>query len=360
MTHSSLIHETNWACTLSSIASVVDVETTARTYKAFQRPRGVRSAADQLRLALAYGLGLSLRQGSAWADTADVAAVSNPALLRRLSNSADWLEAIALRLVEAAREQPIGEWTGWRLRLVDATSLSRPGAEGTNWRVHVSYDLSGRVDGLEVTDEKGAERLSRFSWRAGDIAIADRGYAKAADLRTVRESGADVLVRTGWNALRLTDARGEPFDLFAVLDGVVEGVAVSVPVQVGSRERNRSPLPLRLVLHRLPEEQAEKARKKVRDKAAKSGKALDPRSVMAARFVMLLTSLPEWRSPREVLDLYHLRWQIELLFKRFKSLLDLGELPAKSHSLARTWIYAKLIIALLAETAARQAADSFP
>jgi len=308
---------------------------------------------------LAYGIGLSLRQGSAWAETAEVADVSNPALLRRLSNSANWLEAIALRLVEDSRAQPNGEWAGWRLRLVDATSLSRPGAEGTTWRLHVSYDLSGRVDGLELTDDKGAERLSRFSWQAGDIAIADRGYVRPAELRAVVDGGAHLLVRTGWNALRLADASGEPFDLFAALDAV-DGAPTSIPVLVDTRERGRPHLPLRLVIDRLPEEQAEKARKKVRDNASKKSKALDPRSEKAAGFVMLLTSLPEQRTPRAVLDLYRLRWQIELLFKRFKSLLDLGELPAKSRDLARTWIFAKLIVALLAEKAARMAADSFP
>jgi hypothetical protein len=359
MTHPSLIHENNWAWTLSSIASVVDIEETAREHKAFQRPRGVRTASDQLRLALAYGVGLSLRQGSAWAGTAEVAEVSNPALLRRLSNSAEWLETIAKRLVEDARAQPGGDWAGWRLRLVDATSLSHPGADGTTWRLHVSYDLSGRVDGLELTDDKGAEHLSRFRWRAGDIAIADRGYAKAADLRAVVDAGAHLLVRTGWNALRLLDASGQPFDLFDTLD-VMDETPVSVPVQVEIRERGRPLLPLRLVIDRLPEDQAEKARKKVRDKAAKSGKTLDPRSLRAAGFVMLLTNLPEQRAPRAILDLYRLRWQIELLFKRFKSLLDLGELPAKSRKLARTWIFAKLIVALLAEKAARTAADSFP
>lgn len=359
MTAPSLLHENNWACTLSRIASAVDIDATAREHKAFLRPRGVRTASDQLRLALAYGLGLSLRQGSAWAGAANIADVSNPALLRRLSNSADWLEAIAKRLVEDAQAQPSGEWAGHRLRLVDATTLSQPGAKGTTWRLHVSYDLGGRVDGLELTDNKGAEHLFRFSWRRGDIAIADRGYAKVADFRAVIDGGADLLVRIGWNALRLSDAFGQPFDLFATLDKKDE-TPLSVPVQVDTRAPDRSPLSLRLVIARLPEEQAEKARKKARDTARRKGKVIDPRTVRAAGFVMLLTSLPEQRSPQAVLDLYRLRWQIELLFKRFKSLLGLGKLPAKSPKLARTWIFAKLIVALLVEKAARMAAESFP
>ncbi|NOZ87278.1 MAG: transposase [Deltaproteobacteria bacterium] len=54
-------------------------------------------------------------------------------------------------------------------------------------------------------------------------------------------------------------------------------------------------------------------------------------------------------SDTEVLDLYRFRWQVELAFKRLKSLLHIDELPAKDHSLTRTFIYAKLLAALLLE-----------
>ena len=95
-------------------------------------------------------------------------------------------------------------------------------------------------------------------------------------------------------------------------------------------------------------------------RAIKAGKKVDPRSLRAAEFVLLLTSLPEEHASEAILELYRLRWQIELLFKRFKSLLGLGDLPAKQRNLARSWIFAKLILALLAEKAARRLAESSP
>src|SRR5208282_1557395 len=49
----------------------------------------------------------------------------------------------------------------------------------------------------------------------------------------------------------------------------------------------------------------------------------------------------------DVLALYRLRWQIELAFKRLKSLAGLDLLPARSAALGRAWIAAKLIIATL-------------
>ena len=359
MTLSSLISDNSWPETLSYLSSLTDLDATAREHNAFRRARGVRTVEDQLRLALGYGVGLSLRQSSAWAGAANIAAVSNPALLRRLSNCSDWLEHLTMRLVEDAQTQPSGEWAGTRLRVVDATSLSCPGAHGTTWRIHLSYDLTGRVDDLTLTGAREGESLGRFDWQTGDIAIADRGYAKAKDLRKVVQAGADFMVRIGWNALRLVDAQGQPFDLFGALDAVADEPA-SMSVSVDTREQGVEPLPLRLIISSLPHAQAEQARKKVQATASKKGKTLDPRSLQAAGYVLILTSLSEERSSEAVLALYRMRWQIELLFKRFKSLSDLGDLPAKSEKLAKTWIFAKLIIALLAEKMARHAAESFP
>lgn len=349
----------DWSWVLGGISSLLSIEETARAFKAFQRPRGVKSAADLLRLALAYAVGNSLRGSSAWAQASAIAEVSGPALHRRLGNAADWLGFIARKLVEEARPQISGAWAGWRLRVVDASAICAPGADRTTWRLHVGYDLSGGVESLELTDDQGAERLTRYAWQAGDIALADRGYARPGDLAPVVESGAHLVVRMGWNSLRLRTAQDQPFDLFAAL-AKLEADAASYPIMVDTRDPARPLLPLRLIIGRLPPDKAAMARKKVLARAVKAGKAVDPRSLQAAGFVMLLTSLPHQHAPQAILQLYRLRWQIELLFKRFKSLLDLGDLPAKTPSLARSWIYAKLIIALLAEKAARKLAESSP
>jgi hypothetical protein len=49
-----------------------------------------------------------------------------------------------------------------------------------------------------------------------------------------------------------------------------------------------------------------------------------------------------------------------LAFKRFKSLVGLDALPAKNPELARAWIYARLIVAIIAEQIAGQVPDSSP
>jgi IS4 transposase len=71
---------------------------------------------------------------------------------------------------------------------------------------------------------------------------------------------------------------------------------------------------------------------------------------------MVFTTLPATLlGASGVLELYRYRWQIELAFKRLKQLLKLGRLPHKTLDIARTWILAKLVVALLLETLYRNA-----
>ena len=89
-------------------------------------------------------------------------------------------------------------------------------------------------------------------------------------------------------------------------------------------------------------------------------RALQPLTVQATGYLMLVTSLPAAVPASEVLEAYRLRWQVELAFKRLKSLLGLDRLPAKSAALARSWLLAHLIVALLIEDTAREFLDLPP
>jgi len=108
--------------------------------------------------------------------------------------------------------------------------------------------------------------------------------------------------------------------------------------------------------------------------------ALDPRSLIAAGFVILATSLAAADYPADqvlagrpsagrqtkcwpadqVLAVYRLRWQIELAFKRLKSLLHIDKLPSVTERGARPWLYAHLILALLCDELSQDFLESFP
>ena len=121
------------------------------------------------------------------------------------------------------------------------------------------------------------------------------------------------------------------------------------------------PLPMRLVIRPKPAEVLENARKRARRAASKEQRKADPRTLACAEHLILITSLsPKAFPPERLCELYRVRWQIELAFKRLKSILRLDRLPAKSPGLAEAWVTAHLLVALLIEDAAAELAESFP
>lgn len=212
-----------------------------------------------------------------------------------------------------------------------------------------------------MSDGRGSESLRRFARQSGDIEIGDRGYAKAADLAAVLQAGGDFIVRTGWGSLGLRQPDGAPFDLFARLDRIPEHGIAEAALALALDRAGSELLPVRLIMLRLPEAAAERNRRRARRKSRKQGKTIKEKTLRAAGFVLLVTSLPPERfTPADILALYRLRWQIELVFKRLKSLLHLDALPAKDKELARAWIYAKLIAALALQDITGQVLDSPP
>jgi hypothetical protein len=348
---------------LARLPRSFDLETTARRHGALLRRRQIKSAADLLHVTLAYAAGgLSLRDTAAWAALSGLAEMSDVAVLDRLRGAADWLRALLGAILAERKAAAPSSGAGRRLRLIDATTVSGPGSAGVDWRVHAEYDLASRrlVD-IEVTDGRGGESLGRFKLGPGEIGMADRCYAKAGDLRQVIETGGAFIVRMGWNALRLRTAEGGPFNLFAELKRLAPGEHSETSVLVLPERNRRGAVPMRLVMLRLPAAAAEQSRARARRRGQKEGKRTQPQTLLAAEYVLLVTSLDPAQFPAaEVLALYRLRWQIELVFKRLKSLIGLDQLRADDPDLARTWLYAKLIAALLAEDLTGELLDSPP
>jgi len=347
---------------LARLPAALDIEATARQHGAFSRSRRIKNATELLHLALAYGVGeLSLRDTAAWA-TLNGAAMSDVAVLERLRLPAvaAWLGAL-LETVLATRRHEAGAPPGWRVRILDASTVSGPGQAGA-WRLHAGYDLAGqRLTAIEIDDGKASESLARFAIGAGEIALADRAYLKARDLRAVGEAGGHFIVRAGWNAVRWRTPEGEPFDLFAMLDRLAWGEHGEASVMIWPERTARDAFPVRLIVRRLDKVAAEASRARARHAARKEQRRIQPQTLKAAEFVLLVTSLEEPAfAATDILALYRRRWQVELAFKRMKSLFGLDELPAKDPDLARTWLYAKLIANLLAEDMTREILDSPP
>lgn len=348
-----------WDKIVLRLGGSAGLSVSARTHGAFRRARGIKKAEDLLRLVLAYGAGgRSLRMTAAQAAAHGIADVSDVALLGRFQRCAAWLTALCAQVL-AKEDRPAGKPADPLIRLVDGSRLQGPG--DTCWRLHLSYDpVHQRIADVAVTPLSTGEALGRLAVQPGEIRIADRGFPHPEGLRDTRYAGADVLVRLTWNSLQLQDTDG-PLDWLGVFAQAEQKGGLDKPVWVHKARGRFTPLPMRLVVIPKPPQIAERARTIVRNTARKDQRRIDPRTVAAASYLILLTSLDAAAFPQESLAaLYRVRWQVELVFKRLKSILHLDRLPAKHPDLVKTWIAANLLLALIVDECTAELADASP
>jgi hypothetical protein len=327
----------------------------AREQKAFQRARYLTEPAALLRLLLFHAVNDGgLRETVAQARVSGIARMSQVALLKRLRTSGQWLTWLGAELCRSLRETPRLP-KGLRPRAFDSTTVQGPASKGTEWRVHYSLDLiTLNCDWYELTDAHGAELLERTPMQKGDVLLADRNYLRPAGARAAVDAGAHILVRLRWSHSPMHDEQGRVFHALTHAKRLKVSQVGEWPVRLlvpgGKSIRGR------VVATKLPAPLAAKGERRAAKSSTKKGKKVDPRSLQAAHFVMVFTSLPQaLLTGRDVLELYRYRWQIELAFKRLKQLLKFGRLPHKDPRSARTWIQAKLVVALLLETLYRNA-----
>ena len=351
---------------LRRLPANLDLDALAQQTKAIERKREIDSGANLLRLALARGPGgLSLSQTAAWGTMLGLAEMSDPGVKYRLDKAVEFLDAVmAHQLADKAPGAAV-RWAGRTLRLSDGSCFREPGAKTTSWRLHAVYDLGrGGFSHLELTDKHGAESIGRGAPVPGEIRIGDRGFARAPSLHRFRQQSehkADFIARVGWAAFSLITPDGADFDLIAHLGQLPADMAPH-EAMVRARLGPLDPaLPVRMIIQRKTPEATEAARAKLRREASRKQKTLDPRSLVAAEFIILGTSLPAEGYPaEEVLAVYRLRWQIELAFKRLKSLLGMDEIPTRTERASRSWLVSHLIMALLCDDISQDFLDSSP
>jgi hypothetical protein len=353
--------DAGWQDLVSRVGSAEELEASAKASGALLRRREIKNAEDLLRLALAYGpCGKSLRETAAWAQTTGMGELSDVAVLKRLRGCAKWLEGLVGNLL-ARRLGRVGLTGGRPVRLVDSTTISERGSDRADWRLHCCYDPRiGRCVDCELTTVKVGEHLRRVKVAPGEIWLGDRNYAKGDGLHHVMQAGGDFVVRISWNSLSLRTRQGQPFGLAGRLAQL--GKAERAEWRAVAHTADGKTVPVRILVRRKPADAIKREIKRITEKAARRGRTRrsgkpDKRSLVAARYTIVATSLDE--PANQVFDLYALRWQIEIAFKRLKSLLHIDRLEAKDPDLVRTWILAHIMAALLIEDHAAEALD-FP
>lgn len=323
----------------------------ARSTGALRRARQVSSADVLLRLAFLYAAsGLSLQQAAARATASGLARISAVGLMKRMRTVEPWLQALVSRVfAQSTGMSSLEEATaGRQLRIVDATHVKVSGSSGTDWRLHYVLCLpSLACDYAEVTDAQGGETYTRVPVRPGDVILGDRGYCHRAGVAHVIEQGGDVVVRLNSNSFPLLDAEGAAFDLLAAMRSLKGHEAQEWRVRF---EANGREYAARVCAVRKSVDSARRSKERLVKQARKKGKTVSATTLELAEYVFVLTTPGlDDLVPGQVLELYRVRWQVELAFKRLKSLFDIGSAPNRDPVAVRSWIYAKLLAVLLME-----------
>lgn len=322
-------------------------EEKAREYGALTRARGIADAQSLLRILLIHvATGCSLTETSVRTQQLGLGQLNGSAIYKRLRSAEEWLRWLAeemrcgLGMVVPA--------VGRRVRAVDATTICEPGSTGTDWRIHYAINLKNlRCDFFQLTDAHGGEMWRRFPVVPGDIMLGDRGYATPNGVQHVVDAEGDVVVRLNRTALPLWDARGKRLQ-------PLKPARTLLPKQSGEwsawvHRDSGSAIPGRLIIVRKSQQAAAYARKKLQQAASKKKKKVSAESLEATKYFFLWTTLTSPWSRGQVLELYRSRWQIELAFKRMKSIMGLGHLPKKDPESCRAWLHGKLFTSLLVE-----------
>ncbi len=337
----------------------------AKRLGALRRCRKFNDARVLLQILLMHlAEGCSLRETAVRARQGNLADISDVAILDRLRQAGEWFRwmntELMARWICCSPRCVFGE--RWNVRVVDGTQVKEPGPTGSSWRIHYAVGLpSLQCSAVEVTDSIGegkGESFAHFQVHAGDLFIGDRAYGLIPGIAHVVKGGGDVLARFGWNTLPLWNSSTKRFDLFAHLHRLHGTKMGDWPVIVrNGKER----LAGRVCAIKKSRQAAAKAQKAARRQAQKQSAQILPETLDAASYVFVFTTIPtDQLVPSHVLEFYRGRWQVELVFKRLKSLMAFGHLRKRDDQSAKAWIQGKLFVAFLLEALLRRGESFFP
>jgi hypothetical protein len=212
-------------------------------------------------------------------------------------------------------------------------------------KLQTELDLrSGAIAHVEVESGRstdGATSRQHVRRGAGSLRIADLGYFSVGVFAEMDADGEYFLSRLQWGT-QILEPNGAAVDLLSWLIRQANPV-VDQRILLGKERR----LPCRLIAWRVPPEQANRRRQKLRKELRdKHGKEPTAERLAWCDWTILVTNVPEdMLTPQEAMVLYRARWQVELLFKRWKSQGLIAELSGATEVRQMVRVWARLIAA---------------
>ena len=319
--------------------------------KALVRKREIKTPADLIRLVLIYlTCGYSQLEMSVLASRLGIAKISDVAFLKRFAKCKDWLSWMVSQIVpRPIIEYPsLSKFAKYQIVALDASDVTEKGRSGRTFRLHYAIDLLRMCSmAYKITTQKVGETLNNFDIKANWLILADRAYGSLTGIESCLKAGANFVLRCKYNAFNLYDEHGNVIQLLDKLKDVTSETAVSIDVFV--KLPNLGLTKLRVCATKIPEDKQDKVTKRNKRNDSKRQRTTSKGALEMSSYVVVITALPSDILAEDILSLYRYRWQVEIYFKRLKSILDFGNVPLHREDSIHTWLNGKLLISLLIE-----------
>lgn len=330
----------------------------AYQYEAFQCIRKIKSPEELFQIIMLYCVhDLSLKScAGVFAQT--YGRLSDDAIKERLCKSINWIKSLIIHMFEITHRQSDDSL---RFVIVDSTSIQERGADGATYRLHTAMDL-WNLSLLEVvlSTRKVAESLQHHRFEKGDVVIADRGYSRTKTILPVVDMGVEIVIRYNPNSMLTYEKiinndhiEFKQIDWQEKLNQNSNQPQVIEAWMIGGTKTEQKYY--KVYIHAFPrsEADAEQVRRKIKRQSSKRCAKNPPKAITLylANWMLIISTLPPTRiSAEQIKNIYQARWQIEIAFKRLKSILNIDKLRAKKGSmLAEVYLLGKLFYAVLLE-----------
>ena len=337
---------------IEEIKSILPAEWESQAYElgAITRSRVIKSAEELLILNLLYQTsGKSLGGTSSILKSSGELVLSKQAVSERVLKSMEWNRWLCENISRNAGI--LGTKPSWleyrRVLTADGTEESRTGSKGSDYRFHWLMDLfTLETIEMKLTDYHEGEKLNQYTEiHRGDIVVGDRAYGTLKSIDYVLSRESDYVLRLKAKAFNLYEESGRQVDIERKIEKMKQGTYKELNLYYKKGKESQA---IRLCVYRKTDKESESAERQAKKSNSKKmrGKVSETQKFYG-KFIIVATSLSE--TTEKILALYRQRWQIELLFKRLKSIFNLDELPAKKDDSVKAWFYGKLMLAAICE-----------
>jgi hypothetical protein len=319
--------------------------------KAMERRREIKTPIDLIKLILLYLVGgFSQVEMSVIAKESEIAKIGDTGFLKKFAKSKDWLAWMVSQNVP----KPIVEYSlldvfnGYTLAAIDATNVTEKGRSKQIFRLHYAINLLTMCClSSKITAQKVGETLKNFNLKEKWIVLGDRAYGTLTSIEHCLVAKADFVLRLKYGAFKLYNADGSEVSLIEKLKKVTSKTAADIEVYA------KLPLlgfyKLRICAIKIPSDKLDKVDRRNKKRASRKQLCTSDEALQMSHYVVVITSLPMTITASEIIALYRLRWQVEIYFKRLKTIMDFGNVPLKRADSIEAWMNGKLLIALLVE-----------